>query len=912
MMAQNSLKIIQFNCCGITSRTNQTEFKYFLNIHNPDIVLLSETFLKPNHKFIVPYYKIYRTDRLEKNRGGTAILIKSNIKHKTINPPQSNSFNDTTGIKVYLNGQTITIFGIYSTNKIVELDIKNLMNQDNKVLIAGDFNAKHKDWYCNNDNQSGKAVHTFLKNHPHIKMHFPDSHTYFATKAKSDSILDFALSKNINLLARPTTLDDFQSDHLAVTYSISLTQSTRSSSPIRFQFDFSKANWKKFRSILDQNITHNIIINDVNEIEENLKHFTDTITNTLLETVPKTKPKIYTDKISDELIDLIQYKNRIKNQWRKNDRPKHLKTQINMLQRYIKSVQDKENDQKWEERMNAIPPNDRNLFKPINQLTKTYRQIPPLKMEDNSFIHNSLDKANLIAESFEKIYNIHENIPLDLESQNISNEVHSYLQIDDDSQVQVTSPTEIKKIIKKLKNKKAPGHDEITNITLKNLTNKCIILLCKIINAILKHGHFPNVWKHAKVISLPKPGKVANLVQNLRGISLLSGVSKICEKVIFSRALDHFNDNNIIQNEQFGFRNNHSTTQALNRLVEDITIGLNLRKRTVAIFLDNEKAFDTVWHTGLIYKLIKTDTPRYLVRVIDNYLTNRKFTVHLDQMVSNIGSIRAGVPQGSILGPLLYIFYTHDLPRSANTNFSIYADDTAMYSSSQSTRIACLNLQKHLDSLEIYYKKWKLKINPLKTEAIIFKDMRHFQKTQMPLTLTYDNKDIEYKSQIKYLGMTFTSNLKFNTHVNERIKLTNAAFHKLYPALKINSGLSQTNKIRLYKSYIRPILTYAVPAWLTVCKSSFNKAQIRQNKCLRQAINFTRTTEDCYYISNKVLHEQTKVELLKDHALRLATNSFMTMSTSKNPLVSSLGDFDEAYYRSFHYKPPHFVMSDLF
>lgn len=911
MIAQLDLKIIQYNCRGITTRAKQTEFIYFLNIHNPDIILLSETFLKPKHKFTVPNYKTYRTDRIEIG-GGTAILIKSNIKHKTLNSPQSNSFNDTTGIKVFLNGQSISIFSIYSTDNIQESDIKNLINQDIKVIIAGDFNAKHKDWYCNNSNYSGRTIKKFLKNHPHITMHFPDSHTYFAPNAISDSILDFAITKNINLLTKPITIDDFQSDHLAVTYNIILNQSVQPTLPIKLQFDFSKANWNKFRTILDQNINHNIIINNSNEIESNLKHFTDTITNTLIETVPKTKPKIYTEKISDEIIDLIQYKNRLKNQWRKNDRPRQIKTQINMLQRYIQSIQKTEKDKIWEERMNAIPPNDKNLFKPINQLTKSYRTIPPIMTEDNSFIHNSDDKANLIAASFEKIYNIHENIPLNMESQNILNEVNNYLLTNEDTQVQVTSPVEIKNIIKKLKNKKSPGHDEITNITLKNLPNKCIILLCKIINAILKHGHFPDDWKKAKVIALPKPGKVANLVQNLRGISLLSGVSKLCEKVIFSRAVQHFDNNNIIQNEQFGFRNNHSTTQALNRLIEDITIKLNLKQRTVAIFLDNEKAFDTVWHTGLIYKLIKTDTPRYLVRVINNYLKDRTFTVHLDESVSNIGRIRAGVPQGSILGPLLYILYTHDLPRSPNTHISIYADDTAIYSSSQSAKIACINIQKHLDTLLLYYNKWKLKINPLKTEAIIFKDNRQYQKQHKPLTLNYDNNEISYKNQIKYLGMTFTKNLKFNTHVNERIKLTNAATCKLYPALKINSGLSEKNKIRLYKSYIRPIMTYAVPAWLTVCNSSFNKAQIKQNKCLRQAINFKRAPDDYYIISNEKLHEQTKVEFLKDHALRLAINTFNTMSTSKNPLVSSLGDFDDDYYRSFRYKPPHFVMSDLY
>lgn len=912
MMAQHNLKIIQYNCRGITTRAKQTELKYFIDIHNPDIVLLSETFLKAKHTFIVPQYKIYRTDRTDWG-GGTAILIKSNIKHKTINSPQSNSFNDTTGIKVFLNGQTISVFSIYSTNKILETDIKYLINQDNKVIIAGDFNARHKDWYCNNYNSSGIAVRNFLKNNPHIKMHFPDGYTYFAPKAESDSILDFALTKNINILSKPITLDDFQSDHLAITYTISLNQSVRSTSPSRVRLDYSKADWTKFRTIIDQNIMHNIIINDESEIEPNLIHFTDVITNSLKDSVPRTKQRTYTDQIPDEIIDLIKYKNRIKNQWRKNNRPRQLKIQINMLQKYIQSLLDKERNKNWKEKMNAIPPNDRNLFKPINQLTKSFRTIPPIKLDDNTYVHNSDDKANLIAASFEKIYSIHNNTPLDQESQDITIEVCNYLlNNDNDSQIQYTSPTEIKNIIKKLKNKKAPGHDDITNLTLKNLPNKCIILLCKIINAILKYGHFPTEWKHAKVIALPKPGKVANLLQNLRGISLLSGVSKVCEKVILSRTTTHFNNNNIIQNEQFGFRNNLSTTQALTRLIEDITVGLNKKERTVAIFLDNEKAFDTVWHTGLIYKLIKTNTPNYLVKVIDSYLTNRKFTVHLEDSVSNIGKIQAGVPQGSILGPLLYILYTHDLPRSPGTKISIYADDTAIYSTSMSPKLACNKLQTHLDEIQKYCTKWKLKINPLKTEAIIFKDRRHIKPGQKRLTLTYDNNDIEYKNQIKYLGMTLTSNLKFNAHVKERIKLTNAARCKLYPALKVRSGLSHENKIRLYKSYIRPIMTYAVPAWLTVCNSTFQKTQKIQNKCLRQAIDFVRDPDYPRYISNDSLHEQTKVELLKDHALRLATNTFLRMSTSDNPLVKALGEFEVDYYRSVRYKPPHFVTTDLF
>lgn len=244
--------------------------------------------------------------------------------------------------------------------------------------------------------------------------------------------------------------------------------------------------------------------------------------------------------------------------------------------------------------------------------------------------------------------------------------------------------------------------------------------MTKICNAILNIGYFPKEWKVAKIIPLPKPGKPPNKTANLRPISLLTRLSKIVEKCIAKRINSHISLNHIFPNEQFGFRTSHSTTHALLRIIDDIILGFNEKKHTSMVLLDIEKAFDTVWHEGLIYKMIELDFPLYITKIIKDYLTDRSFFVELNSIRSEKRPISAGVPQGSILGPVLFNIFTSDIPKIVETNLSIFADDTAIYSSNNCIETTKLNLKKHLEVLEIYYKKWKIKVNPNKTEFILF------------------------------------------------------------------------------------------------------------------------------------------------------------------------------------------------
>ena len=192
-----------------------------------------------------------------------------------------------------------------------------------------------------------------------------------------------------------------------------------------------------------------------------------------------------------------------------------------------------------------------------------------------------------------------------------------------------TTPAEVSNIIKNLKNNKSPGHDKITNKIIKNLPPKSIIWLTYIYNALLRLSYFPPTWKHSIIITILKPGKPSNCPTSYRPISLLPAFGKMFEKIILKRLMSIAQKENILPDIQFGFRSNHSTTHQLHRVTDFISSALETKKYCSGVFLDVAKAFDTVWHQGLLFKLKKIlPAPYYLL--LKSYLENRSFKVRIN------------------------------------------------------------------------------------------------------------------------------------------------------------------------------------------------------------------------------------------------------------------------------------------
>jgi hypothetical protein len=205
-----------------------------------------------------------------------------------------------------------------------------------------------------------------------------------------------------------------------------------------------------------------------------------------------------------------------------------------------------------------------------------------------------------------------------------------------------TTPGTIEYLISRLPKKRTPGEDKLSNSALRFLPKNMVLTLTNIINGCLRSCYFPSAWKRATIITIPKPGKDPHLTDSYRPIALLSSLSKLLEKVILKELSNQLIDK--IRPEQAAFRCEHSTTQQLTKLVD--LIGNNLNNRIHTVFLDVEKAFDRVWHDGLIYKMTLLDIKIPLLQITRSFLLNRSFTVKIDDQLSSPRGILAGVPQG--------------------------------------------------------------------------------------------------------------------------------------------------------------------------------------------------------------------------------------------------------------------------
>ena len=231
--------------------------------------------------------------------------------------------------------------------------------------------------------------------------------------------------------------------------------------------------------------------------------------------------------------------------------------------------------------------------------------LPPLKMDNQTIITN-IEKANAIANAFNSVYSSLSINSTSVEDCNVKltlNELNNQC----NDKIDYTSPSEIKSIIHSLKNSKSPGNDNIHNLLLKHCPRNVHILLTYLFNSCFSLSYFPYIWKHAIVIPIPKPFKDTSNPINYRPISLLCSLSKVFERIIQFRLLNHIETKQCLPNIQFGFRQFHSTNHQVKRLAQTIKVNINNKRSIGVVLLDVEKAFDCVWHEGLLFKFIKLD-----------------------------------------------------------------------------------------------------------------------------------------------------------------------------------------------------------------------------------------------------------------------------------------------------------------
>jgi len=310
--------------------------------------------------------------------------------------------------------------------------------------------------------------------------------------------------------------------------------------------------------------------------------------------------------------------------------------------------------------------------------------------------------------------------------------------------------------------RKAPGYDLISGKVLKELPKKAVTLLTILYSSILRLSYYPLLWKFAQIIMVPKPRKPVDDITSYRPISLLPIPSKVFEKLLLKRLRSDVDLSTLLPDYQFGFRAGHSTMHQTHRVVHEIAKGLEGQQLCTAVFLDVAQAFDKVWHTSLLYKL-KTTLPGPYYLLLKTYLLSRYFQVKYNSSYSSCYEVLSGVPQGSVLGPLLYLIFTVDLPTTDHTNIATFADDTGLLAVHANPIVAPQQLQHHLDILQKWVDTWEIKINQAKSVHVTFITKR----TPCP-PVTMNNVLIPMQPDAKYLGFHLDQRLTWRTHIKTK------------------------------------------------------------------------------------------------------------------------------------------------
>ena len=320
----------------------------------------------------------------------------------------------------------------------------------------------------------------------------------------------------------------------------------------------------------------------------------------------------------------------------------------------------------------------------------------------------------------------------------------------------------------------------------------------------IREGSFPDLWKKANIQPVHKKSS-RQIKTKYRPISLLPIFSKIFEKIIFDSLYEFLHSNNLISANQSGFRPGDSTINQLLSITHDIFVSFEKQSETRAVFLDISKAFDKVWHEGLLFKLRCSGIDGNLHRLLSSFLTNRYQRVVLNGTKSEWLPLKSGVPQGSVLGPLLFLIYINDLTDNISSNIKLFADDSSLFTRVDRITVAHSRLIQDLETIKKWAFQWKMQFNPdISKQAIEVIFSHKYKKPDHP-PLTFNNIPVKREDHTKHLGIFLDSHLNFRKHVEEKAKIAN----KGLGLLRFLSRFVDRRVLdQAYKMYVRSHLDY--------------------------------------------------------------------------------------------------------
>jgi hypothetical protein len=696
----------------------------------------------------------------------------------------------------------------------------------NNILMTGDFNSDPL-------TDHGRKLQFFsASNDLHIHVDQPTritetSATILDQFISSDTMHDFV--QEIDILCPLSN-----SDHCPITATLRFTHQ-RSKCFSRLVWKYNQADFDSFRNAL-RNYNWDFCF-DTDDINVTASRWTESFLNIARQFIPNCVATIRPwDKpwYNNDLRCLQRRRDRAHTSAKRMGTAASWQTYREIRNQYVHAIEEAESEYEMNQ-ANKLKSDSYISSKRWWNITTSFlgiskkSSIPALIQQDNTVTNDDKSKADTL----NIFFLMHSNINTD------NAQIPPPNPITDTSldSLQLTED-EVLALLNTINTSKATGPDNISPKMLKEAAPAIVKPLTRLFNKSLSICIFPEIWKRANVLPLYKKGN-RSIPNNYRPISLLSVVGKIFEKAIFKHTFNHIRDNHLFTRFQSGFMPGDSNTNQLVHLYHVFCKAIDQKKKIRIVFCDISKAFDRVWHEGLLYKLGNMGIKGNLLTWFKSYLNGRKQRVVIQGSSSEWGSIKAGVPQGSVLGPLLFLVYINDIASVVQSKISLFADDTCLYIDSADSASNATTLNRDLESLENWAKQWLINFSPEKTKSMSLSlNPAHNNNNNNP-ALFLNQTQLEEVHSFKHLGLHISENLKWNDHINEillkagkRIVIMNLL------RLKLDRKTLET----IYIAFVRPILEYGDVVFdncSTECKDLLDTLQKRAGKIVTGAIRGT-------------------------------------------------------------------------
>ena len=858
----------------------------FNDIHKFDIICLSETYLDStfsldHRELLIDNYTMVRSDHpADVRRGGVCIYYKKCLPIQILHISKP---SECIVLELDCNGKKLLFSTLYRSPSQSLDEFENFLTDfedclssmcsknPDLITILGDFNAKSSNWWTgDNTSYEGLRIDSLTSFYGLEQLISEPTHIV----NNSSSCIDLIFTSQPNIITHSGVSSSLHNNcHHQLTFAKFNLEIEYPPPYERVVWDYNKANTELIQRAIDLVNWENIFANL--DIESKIISFNDIIMNVFSNFCPS-KTITCNDKdppwLNEEIKSLIKLKNEAYKDYQNSNKShfelnrwKTITIQLNesiniAKQKYYSDLSSKLND-------NSI--NRKKYWSILKSLWngKKVPLIPPL-LCNNNFITDFKDKAEIFNNYFAD-----QCTPFENNSQ-IPNEM-SYVTDKRIANIDFTF-NDIFNLIKSLDIGKAHGYDNISVRMIKICGEPICRPLELIFRDCIRLGTFPEVWKKSNVVPVHKKNE-KNAVKNYRPISLLPVCSKIMERLIFNSLHSFLHSNSLLLVNQSGFRSNDSCTNQLIAITHEIASSLDDKKSLEirGVFLDMSKAFDKVWHQGLIYKLHTFGISSNLASLLTSFLTNRKQRVVLNGQVSKWKTIEAGVPQGSILGPLLFLIYVNDLSDNLKSQVKLFADDVSLFSVVHDPILSANDLNHDLKMIKEWSFNWKMSFNPdpLKQAIeVLFSKKRNIVHHS---DIYFNGNVVTRSNSQKHLGMILDDKIDFNEHISLKLSKARKGVGLLRTLAKY---IPRHSLLTIYKCFIRPHLDYGDVVYDKPNNESFTKSieSIQYNA----ALAITGTIRGT---STEKLYQELGLEYLSSRRWFRRLSTFYKIFKTKSP-----------------------------